>query len=37
MLTDVDMIDAVEREEAHKLAEAAQKVAKKLVAAQKKS
>ena len=37
MLTDADMIDAVEREEAHKLAEAAQKVAKKLVVAQKKS
>ena len=37
MLTDADMINAIEREEAHKLAEAVQKVAKKLVAAQKKS
>ena len=37
MLTDKEVIDAVEREEAGKLAQAAQKAANKLVAAQKKS
>ena len=37
MLTDKEVIDAVEREEVGKLAQAAQKAANKLVAVQKKS